>query len=134
MQQHPPHCDSNFVRGSSDKAVAFCRNDTALQARLSALPEELDTYLLNIILQSADRLVYLNRMVWRVMDSNQDFNDRIDMADAFVHLLEEHGGPLKGKELKERLMAIRGVPKTMQIQPTERMIQIGPDFRGVGRP
>ena len=28
-------------------------------------------------------------------------------------------------------MAIRGVPKTMQIQPTERMIQIGPDFWGL---
>ncbi|KEQ17848.1 DNA-directed RNA polymerase subunit alpha C-terminal domain-containing protein [Endozoicomonas numazuensis] len=102
-----------------------------LQAKFPSLPEELDNYILNIILQEADRLVYLNRMVWARVDSKQDVNDRVDMADAFTQILEEHGGPLKGKEIKDRLAAIRGVSNKLQLQPTERMIQIGPDFWGL---
>ncbi len=102
-----------------------------LQTKFSALPEELDTYILSIILRKSDRLVYLNRMVWGRSDSKQSVNDRVDMADAFTQILEEFGGPLKGAEIKERLTAIRGVPKTLQLQPTERMIQVGPDFWGL---
>jgi len=104
---------------------------TALQSKFSALPEELDSYILNIILGNSDKLVYLNRMVWGRSDSNQSVNDRIDMADAFTQILEENGKPLRGKEIKERLADIRGVSKNLQLQPTERMIQIGPDFWGL---
>ncbi len=104
---------------------------TTLQAKFPALPKELDNYILNIILQGSDRLVYLNRMVWGRMDSNQSVSDRVDMADAFTQILEENGGPLKGKEIKQRLADIRGVSKNLQLQPTERMIQIGPDFWGL---
>jgi RNA polymerase sigma factor (sigma-70 family) len=102
-----------------------------LQAKFSALPEELDIYILSIILRKSDRLVYLNRMVWGRSDSKQSVNDRVDMADAFTQILEKFGGPLKGTEIKERLADIRGVPKTLQLQSTERMIQVGPDFWGL---
>ena len=104
---------------------------TALQSKYSALPEELDIYILNIILGNTVKLVYLNRLVWCRSDSNQSSYDRIDMADAFIRILEENGEPLKGKEIKERLAGIRGVSKNLQLQPTERMIQIGPDFWGL---
>jgi len=104
---------------------------TALQAKFSALPKELDNYILNIILQDSDNLAYLNRMVWVRSDSNQSVNDRVDMADAFTKILEDNGGPLKGKELKERLAAIRGVPKSLQLHATERMILVGPDLWGL---
>ena len=104
---------------------------TALESQSSALPEKLDSYILNIILGSSNKLVYLNRMVWVRSDSNQSVNDRVDMADAFTQILEENGGPLKGKEIKERLARIRGVSNNLQLQPTERMIQIGPDFWGL---
>ncbi len=104
---------------------------TALQARFSDLPEELDNYILNIILGNSDKLVYLNRMVWGRADSSQSASDRVDMANAFTQILEENGAPLKGKEIKDRLAAIRGVSNNLQLQPTERMIQIGPDFWGL---
>ena len=104
---------------------------TMLQAKFSALPKELDNYILNIILQRSEWLVYLNRMVWGRADSNQTANDRVDMADAFTQILEEHGGPLKGVDIKDRLAAIRGVSKNLQLQPTDRMIQVGPDFWGL---
>ena len=104
---------------------------TELQSKFPALPEELDNYILNIILGKSDKLVYLNRMVWCRSDSNQTSDDRIDLGDAFTRILEDNGGPLKGKELKERLSEIRGVSNSLQLQPTERMIQIGPDFWGL---
>ena len=104
---------------------------TKLKVQFSALPEELDHYILNIILEDVDNLTYLNRMVWARADSNQSRDDRVDMADAFTKILEDNGAPLKGKELKSRLREIRGVVEGLQIQPNERMIQVGPDFWGL---
>jgi hypothetical protein len=104
---------------------------TMLQAKFSALPKELNNHILNIILQGSDRLTYIKRMVWARSDSKQSVNNRVDMADAFTQILEENGGPLKGKEIKDKLTAIRGVSTKLQLQPTDRMIQIGPDFWGL---
>ena len=102
-----------------------------LKKRFPALPVELDHYLLNIILENVENVSYLNRMVWARSDSGQSADDRVDMADAFTRILEDNGGPLKGKELKDRLSQIRGVVENLQIQPNDRMIQIGPDFWGL---
>ncbi|PUA28820.1 MAG: hypothetical protein B0W54_10410 [Cellvibrio sp. 79] len=102
-----------------------------LQKQFPALPTDLDHYILNMILEKSEKLTYLNRMVWARADSGQTKDDRIDMADAFTKILEDHGGPLKGSTLKEKLQSIRGVPSQLQIQPTERMILIGPDFWGL---
>ena len=102
-----------------------------LQNQFPALPPELDHYILNIVLDRSAKLTYLNRMVWARSDSGQTKDDRIDMADAFTKILEDHGSPLKGNALKEQLGKIRGVPAHLQIQPTERMILVGPDLWGL---
>ena len=104
---------------------------TKLKEQFTALPEELDHYILDIILEGVDNITYLNRMVWARTDSGQSRDDRVDMADAFTKILEDNGGPLKGKELKSRLRVIRGVNENLQIQPSERMIQVGPDYWGL---
>lgn len=104
---------------------------TQLKERFPALPQELDHYTLNIILGEATKLEYLNRMVWARADSGQLKGDRVDVADAFTKILEEHGGPLKGAELKDRLANIRGVVENLQIHGTDRMIQLGPDYWGL---
>ncbi len=95
------------------------------------LADELDLYLANIILKKSSKLSYLNRMVWARSDSGQTGNDRIDQADAFTKILKDNDGPLKGVELKRILKDIRGVATNLQIQPTEEMIQIGPDYWGL---
>lgn len=104
---------------------------TQLKAQYPALPSELDHYILNLILEDADKLTYLNRMVWVRSDSGQSKDDRVDMADAFTKILEENGGPLKGNEMKERLRDIRGVSENLQLQPTDRMIQLDKDYWGL---
>jgi hypothetical protein len=102
-----------------------------LKERFPSLPKELDMYLLNIILEDSERLTYLNKNVWARKDSGQLPTDRVDMADAFTKILEDAGKPLKGKEIKAKLEEIRGVHESLQIQPTERMLQVGPDTWGL---
>lgn len=102
-----------------------------LREQFPALPKELDSYILNIILEKEERLTYLNRMVWARADSNQCADDRIDMADAFTKFLEENGAPMKGSDLREKLREIRGVGEIQQIQPNDKMIQVGPDLWGL---
>jgi hypothetical protein len=102
-----------------------------LRDGFSGLPSELNEYILNIILFKNEKLTYLNRMVWARSDSKQTPNDRVDMADAFTQILEKNGRPLKGSVIKEKLKSIRGVSEKLQLQPTERMIQIGPDYWGL---
>ena len=95
------------------------------------LPPELDQYILSMVLQESDRLVYLNRMIWSRADSNQTPNDRIDVAESLEKILEDHGGPLKTKELKSKQGALRSVASNQQPQPTERLILVGPDRWGL---
>lgn len=102
-----------------------------LKAQFPALPEELDHYILNIILGGSEKLVYLNRMVWARSDSDQKIGDRIDIADAYVKILEDAGGPLKGSELRQRLQSVRGLGDIVQLQPNEHMLQIGKDYWGL---
>jgi len=102
-----------------------------LVIQFPSLPSKLDIYLLNIILEESEKLTYLNKNVWTRTDSGQTPSDRVDMADAFTKILEEAGEPLKGREIKKRLQNIRGVHDTLQLQPTERMIMVGPDTWGL---
>lgn len=102
-----------------------------LREQYPSLPEELDIYILNIILEKEERLTYLNRMVWARADSKQTPEDRIDMAEAFTKFLEENKGPMKGKELRDALRKFRGVGDIQQIQPNDQMIQLGPDLWGL---
>tara|TARA_R110001583_G_scaffold165594_1_gene318325 strand:- start:10474 stop:13293 length:2820 start_codon:yes stop_codon:yes gene_type:complete len=102
-----------------------------LWQKFPTLPDELNQYILNLILESSEQLTYLNKNVWARYDSNQSPEDRVDMADAFCKILEDAGTPLKGKELIKRLEDIRGVNDKLQLQATDRMIQVGPDTWGL---
>lgn len=102
-----------------------------LKEKFPALPKDLDMYILNIILEDCVELTYLNKNVWARADSGQKPSDRVDMADAFTKILEDAGKPLKGKEIKARLEVVRGVHDSLQIQSTERMLQVGPDTWGL---
>jgi hypothetical protein len=104
---------------------------TLLEGKFPALPKELNQYILNMILESSKKLTYLNKNVWARADSVQSSRDRVDMADAFTKILEDSGRPLKGVEIKEKLKEIRGVPENLQLQPSERMILVGPDTWGL---
>ncbi len=102
-----------------------------LKNKFPSLPNTLDLYVLNIILEASEKLTYLNKNVWARSDSNQSPVDRVGMADAFTKILEDSGRPLKGVEIKSILKEVRGVHQDLQLQPTERMILVGPDTWGL---
>lgn len=101
-----------------------------LREKYPSIPDELDSYILNIILDEREKLTFLNRMIWARADSNQTPNDRIDIADAYTRLLEDNGAPMKGSVLRRKITEIRGVNE-LQIQPNQRMLQVGPDTWGL---
>ena len=103
----------------------------SLGQKFPALPASLNQYILNLILESAENLTYLNKNVWARADSGQSSENRVDMADAFTKILEDSGRALKGVEIKEKLKEIRGVHEDLQLQPTDRMILVAPDTWGL---
>ncbi len=102
-----------------------------LKSNFSAIPDELDPYVLRMCLEKSEKITFLNRMVWARSDSGLSGEDRVDLAEAFIQILEENGKPLSGKELKNRLSEVRGVDKNMQIQPNGRLITVGPNIWGL---
>jgi hypothetical protein len=102
-----------------------------LKEKFPALPEDINQYILNMILEGSEKLTYLNKNVWARSDSDQSSANRVDMADAFAKILEDAGKPLKGKDIKSRLEEVRGVHDSLQILANERMLQVGPDTWGL---
>ena len=96
-----------------------------------AVPKELDPYVLRMCIEGSRKINFLNRMVWARADSGLSSEDRIDVSDAFIQILEEVGEPLSGRDLKKRLSEIRGVDGNMQIHANDRLVAVGPNFWGL---
>jgi len=95
------------------------------------IPSELDPYVLRMCIEGSKKINFLNRMVWARADSGLSAEDRIDVSEAFIQILEAAGEPLSGKELKRRLSEIRGVDENMQIHPNDRLVAVGPNVWGL---
>ena len=102
-----------------------------LRNNFPAIPDELDPYVLRMCVEGSRKVTFLNRMVWARSDSGLSSDDRVDLADAFIQILEEAGEPLNGKELKNRLSDVRGVDVNMQIHAGERLVAVGPNIWGL---
>jgi len=102
-----------------------------LKESFPGIPDELDPYVLRMSIEGSNKINFLNRMVWARSDSGLTANDRVEVAEAFIQILEDAGEPLTGNELKKRLSEIRGVNENMQIHMTDRMILLGPDYWGL---
>lgn len=106
-----------------------------LQNLIEELPaaEHLTNYTLGIILEDSPNLICLGKQVW-VNKSRDDLstNDRIQMMNAIITVMEEAGGALKHKELIERVSRYRGFKsKQQQIQANERLIKLAPSLWGL---
>lgn len=102
-----------------------------LKQDFPAIPDELDPYVLRMCIEESEKINFLNRMVWARSDSGLNSEDRVEVTDAFIQILEEAGEPLSGRELKSRLSNIRGVDESMQIHPNERLVAVGPNTWGL---
>jgi hypothetical protein len=96
------------------------------------IPEVINLYILNIILEKSDKLTYLGRFVWSYKKSEAKSKpSRIDISQAYISILTEAGKPLSEKELKRRLLKKRGIDTSLQIHPNEKMIPIQPGLWGL---
>lgn len=93
--------------------------------------EELDKYMLNIILSKSTLLKSLKRMTWVIAGEDTDEKTRIDIHQAVISIVKEAGRPLTRNEIKERLLAVRGVGDFFQVKLVDPLIRIRTGVWGI---
>ena len=102
-----------------------------LSERLDGNFETLDKYVLDIILSKSTMIKSLKRMTWDIAGPNPDEKNRIDIHQAVIALVKAAGRPLTRGEIKERLLAVRGVGDFLQINLVDPLIRIKPGVWGI---
>ena len=106
---------------------------------LSALVElgsqgalEVDKYIIDIALQRSGSLERLGRMMWVATDlSSEQEISRIDVRQAVITILRKAGRPLRTNEIRQRLVALRGVNEYLQIAAIDPVIRVGTALWGL---
>lgn len=84
----------------------------------------LDKYILEIILRDSSVLTSLGKMVWADLRSDSAHSKRVELHQAIVRLVKEGGRPLTTNEIKQRLLAVRGINEHFQIVPAEPLVRV----------
>lgn len=101
------------------------------ERRLPDVPE-VNKYVLDMILRQSLQVRSLGRMVWTKLPTGyQESEGRIDVRQAVIALLTDAGSALSATEIRQRLIALRGVNNTFQIQPQDPLIRVGPGTWGL---
>jgi hypothetical protein len=94
-----------------------------LRERDVIVPDEFDKYQLDIALKQVGHLHSLGRMVWAQNDIGNE-TTRVDIRQAVIAILQTAGGPLTSAELRQRLVAVRGINPGMQFQVIDPLIKL----------
>ena len=89
----------------------------------------LDKYVIDHILSTSPILQQLGRMVWSKGISTHAA--RIDVRQAVISLLQRAGQPLSTNELRQRLVALRGVSSNFQIISSDMVVRLRAGFWGL---
>ena len=105
----------------------------ALVERGSNLVANADKYVVDISLQRSGGVHGLGRMVWadRGIPGGDRSELRIDQRQAIIALLQQAGRPLRASEIRQRLVAIRGVNEFFQIASIDPLIRVGNGLWGL---
>lgn len=91
-----------------------------------------DKYVVDVALQDSAGLDGLGRMVWTSgHDTAKQSAARIDVHQAIITILQQASRPLSTHEIRQRLIALRGVNETFQIVAGDPVIRIGPALWGL---
>jgi hypothetical protein len=96
-----------------------------LRARGVDFPQAFDKYQLDIALKQQGLLAPLGRMVWASSQPVGE-NARVEVRQAVIALLQQAGRPLTQDELRQRLIAIRGINQGMQFAVQDPIIKLDP--------
>lgn len=92
--------------------------------------EHLNKYVVDYALRKASGLTRLGRMAWTASDDIAA-SDRIDIREAVQSLVFDAGRPLTTAEIRQRLVALRGVNDTFQFSFSDPLIRVGPGLWGL---
>lgn len=86
--------------------------------------ESIDKYRVDFVLRGVSSLRRLGRMAW--IENTESANEvaRIDIRQNTISILEAAGKPLSSQEIRQRMVALRGVNGTFQIMPGDPIIRI----------
>lgn len=132
--------ESNFIREEAESVVLAGPEGRQWHSSeiLSALLEQevplvsLDKYVLDFLLRDSKVLQDLGRMTWvEAHQSAATALDRIDIRQAIVSLIQEAGRPLTTSEIRQRIVAVRGVNETFQIPSVDPLIRLRTGLWGI---
>lgn len=89
-------------------------------------------YIVDVALKKSGVLDSLGRLVWAARTTTDEVA-RIDVRDAIVSLLKQAGRPLRSSEIRQQLIALRGLNETFQIATaaTDPVIRLGDGLWGL---
>jgi hypothetical protein len=91
----------------------------------------LDKYVLNILLRHSKNLKWLHKMTWAAKDQESNDQARIDIHQAIVAFVKSAGRPLTADEIRQNLLAVRGVNSTFTITAVDPLIRVGRGLWGI---
>lgn len=91
----------------------------------------LDKYILNISLRQSKSVKWLQKMTWVAKDQESNEQARIDIHQAIVAFVKSAGRPLTVDEIKQNLLAVRGVNSTFAISAVDPLIRMGSGLWGL---
>ena len=135
LTRHIPLSDEQMTQIRSEAEDIVCSDSPGRQWHSSEILSEmlermggnfdgLDKYVLDITLTSSEILKSLGKMVWVAAAADTDNQPRIDVYQAVVAIVQAAGHPLRTAEIKERLMAVRGVNEIFQISAIDPLIRV----------
>ena len=87
------------------------------------LPSTFDKYELDIALKQHGELASFGRMVWARSDGAGE-TARVEIQQAVIALLQQAGRPLASSDLRQRLVALRGINQGMQLGARDPVIKL----------
>lgn len=103
-----------------------------LEARGLDFEGRLSRYDLNVILDSSTVLAYLGRMVWTTgTKASLGTSDRLNIWQAIIALIQQHGSPMFGSDIREILSKDRGFGSAFQIHQADPLIRVGENEWGI---
>jgi hypothetical protein len=102
-----------------------------LADRRPDLPEEVDKYIVNIILESSSQLESLGRFVWVSAVRAHGTSERIELRDLCSAILTDVGRPMRTESIREEIEKIRGTGEFFIIGANEEVARVRPGVWGL---
>ncbi|ANC50584.1 hypothetical protein CP97_14895 (plasmid) [Aurantiacibacter atlanticus] len=102
----------------------------ALTEREIDLPSCFDKYQLDIALKQTAELQSFGRMVWSDGDDTVS-SGRVDIRQAVIAIVKDAGSPITTSELRQRLVAVRGINEGMQFHVVHPLIKLDAKTWGI---